>query len=303
MIFHHYELSPFSEKIRLMFGYCDTQWQSVISPAMPPRPIVDPLAGGYRRIPIAQIGADIFCDTKIIAAELADLNNRPELSTTSCGDDVKAYSEHIDTTVFMASIQMGSPLKMLATVLRLFPPFQALKFIKDRAKVQKTSSVKRLGRERSQNVVDDHYSDMESRLINSDFLFGSTPCIADFSAFHVLWFKHLTSKQSELEGFDKINAWFTRMSDFGNGRRQQSSKNEAFELARNSKPRDIPSSMKQSSGIGSKVEISPCDYAKDSVIGTLVGSDEFRWIIARETEEFGGLHVHFPRDGFSLVVA
>lgn len=301
MILHHYELSPFSEKIRLMFGYCDLEWQSVISPAMPPRPIVDPLAGGYRRIPVAQIGADIFCDTKIIAAELANLCNKPELAIESCGDDVKAYAEHIDNAVFMAGLQIGSPLKMLATVFRLFNPLQALKFIKDRANVQKTSSVKRIGRDRSLKIIDDHYADMESRLSTSDFLFGATPCIADFSAYHILWFKHLTNKTSELEGMSHINAWFGRMSDLSHGERLESSKSQVFEVARSSEPREIPPSMQKDQDIGKKVEIKPSDYAKDSVFGVLVGADKFRWIIARETKGFGVLHVHFPRSGFSLV--
>jgi glutathione S-transferase len=301
MILHHYELSPFSEKIRLMYGYCDSQWLSVISPAMPPRQIVDPLAGGYRRIPVAQIGADIFCDTTIIAAEISTLSNKPELSIETCNQDIKIYAEHIDTAVFMAGIQTGSPLKILATVFRLFTPLQALKFIRDRAKVQKTSSVKPIGRSRSLKIIDDHYADMESRLSRNDYLFGATPSIADFSAYHILWFKHLTNKTSELDGLEMINAWFTRMSNFGHGKRLESCKSEVFEIARNSKPRDIHATMKQDKNIGNTVKVQPNDYAKDSVTGVLVGSDNFRWVVARKTESFGTLHVHFPKQGFELL--
>ena len=60
-VLHHYEASPYAEKIRLMFGYTGLRWHSVISPPMPPRPNLDPLTGGYRRIPVAQKGADLFC--------------------------------------------------------------------------------------------------------------------------------------------------------------------------------------------------------------------------------------------------
>lgn len=60
LILHHYDASPYAEKIRLMFGLTGTRWQSLIAPVQPPRPSVDPLTGGYRRIPVAQIGADIF---------------------------------------------------------------------------------------------------------------------------------------------------------------------------------------------------------------------------------------------------
>ena len=66
-ILHHYDRSPYAEKVRLMFGVTNSEWQSLLSPPWPPRPNVDPLAGGYRRIPVAQCGADIFCDSAVIA--------------------------------------------------------------------------------------------------------------------------------------------------------------------------------------------------------------------------------------------
>jgi hypothetical protein len=39
------------------------------------------------------------------------------------------------------------------------------------------------------------------------------------------------------------------------------------------------------------------------VIGKLVCVTEDRLILARETEEFGMLHVHFPRGGYALSAA
>ena len=71
LILHHYTMSPFSQKIRSMLGYTGIQWQSVITREMPPRPLLETLTGGYRKIPMAQIGADIFVDTRTIAAEIA----------------------------------------------------------------------------------------------------------------------------------------------------------------------------------------------------------------------------------------
>jgi hypothetical protein len=52
--------------------------------------------------------------------------------------------------------------------------------------------------------------------------------------------------------------------------------------------------------IGREVEICPDDYALDPVRGTLVGSSVDRWILARQTDQFGLLHVHFPRKGFEI---
>ena len=36
-----------------------------------PKPDLTPLTGGYRRIQVLQVGADVFCDTQVILAEVA----------------------------------------------------------------------------------------------------------------------------------------------------------------------------------------------------------------------------------------
>ena len=69
-ILHHYDTSPFSEKPRVMFGLKGLAWRSVIQPSIMPKPDLTPLTGGYRRAPVMQIGADIYCDTQIILREL-----------------------------------------------------------------------------------------------------------------------------------------------------------------------------------------------------------------------------------------
>ncbi|MGK0259491.1 MAG: glutathione S-transferase, partial [Candidatus Azotimanducaceae bacterium] len=68
---HHYPASLFSEKIRLMLGYLDQTWNSVTIGSIMPRPRLMPLSGGYRRTPVLQIGANVYCDTQIIAKALA----------------------------------------------------------------------------------------------------------------------------------------------------------------------------------------------------------------------------------------
>ena len=70
LILHHYDEAPFAEKIRLVFGIKGLSWNSVIVPSAMPKPDLTPLTGGYRRTPVLQIGADIFCDTQLIVAEL-----------------------------------------------------------------------------------------------------------------------------------------------------------------------------------------------------------------------------------------
>ncbi len=70
IILHHFPQSPFSEKIRLIFGLKKIAWTSVVITRIMPRPDLMPMTGGYRRTPVMQIGADIYCDTQCIIREL-----------------------------------------------------------------------------------------------------------------------------------------------------------------------------------------------------------------------------------------
>lgn len=300
LILHHYELSPFSEKIRLMLGYCDLPWQSLISPAMPPRPNVDPLAGGYRRIPVMQIGADIFCDTRVITAEIAALCGRPEMAMENCSQDISEFVEYTDGTIFMAAVRSGSPLRSIALLLRFFSPWQAYRFIKDRAAVSATSSLPGMSQSRAIKTLEEHKQNMNQRLENRAFLFGSSATIADFAAYHLLWFSNKTRGGDLLGAYPRLQDWFGRMTAFGHADRTEITQSEAFAIASEAEPRAIDEDHQQHDLIGRRVEIRPTDYAKDAVTGVLVGSSEYRWIIARGTADFGTVHVHFPKAGFSL---
>ena len=85
LILHHYDTSPFSEKVRLMLGLKGLAWRSVIQPVIMPKPDLIPLTGGYRRIPVMQIGADIYCDTQVILrASSSGSHPAPTLYPAGC---------------------------------------------------------------------------------------------------------------------------------------------------------------------------------------------------------------------------
>lgn len=299
MILHHYEMSPFSEKIRLMFGSAGLPWHSVLSPEMPPRPNVDPLSGGYRRIPIAQIGADIFCDSRLIAHEVAQLTDIPALGLSGCSQEAQDYSAQLESHVFWAavfSIPTGTTLKQLYRNIGLRG---AVKFLVDRAGVGRAATMNIPPFKEASKQFSEHLSDLEQRL-HANFLFGDTACHADFAAYHTLWFKIAIAELEMPSGLPRVEAWYQRMGQFGHGQRQDLSQADAFATARDAAPRELSSDLATDSAIGSQVNISPSDYALDSVSGVLVGSSEQRWIVARDTEQFGIVHVHFPREGFEL---
>ena len=74
IILHHYETSPYSEKVRLGLGLKGLAWRSVEIPAIMPKPDLTALTGGYRKTPVLQIGADIYCDSQLIMRELERLH-------------------------------------------------------------------------------------------------------------------------------------------------------------------------------------------------------------------------------------
>ena len=83
LILHHYETSPFSEKVRVVMGMKGLPWRSVLIPNMMPKPDLLPLTGGYRRTPVMQIGADVYCDTQVILAEIERRAPMPAMSLSS----------------------------------------------------------------------------------------------------------------------------------------------------------------------------------------------------------------------------
>ena len=77
IILHHYETSPYSEKVRLGLGLKGLAWESVEIPVIMPKPDLTALTGGYRKTPVLQIGADIYCDSQLIMRELERLHPSP----------------------------------------------------------------------------------------------------------------------------------------------------------------------------------------------------------------------------------
>ena len=109
IILHHYDMSPFARKVRLMFGLKGLPWRSVQIPIVMPKPDLTELTGGYRRTPVLQIGADIYCDTKMCARLLERLHPVPSLFPNGDEASVWGLSRWSETSFMMAvTIFLGS---------------------------------------------------------------------------------------------------------------------------------------------------------------------------------------------------
>ncbi len=301
LILHHYSMSPFSEKIRLMCGYAGVEWLSVTTTESPPRPHLEQLAGGYRRIPVAQDGADVFCDSRLIAAEIAELANDTSLNPFSADEATRELAARYEGELFWAAVTSIPPSRILRKLFSELSIGHAFRFLKDRAGVAKSARTKPVARGEAVPLYQSHLETVEQHLEGSgDFLAGAAPAHLDFAAYHTLWFKRVVGGQPMPGGLPRVSVWYERMTAIGHGEHHAGSPEDAFAAARDASPRPVPDAMQSDPRIGSSVSIMPVDYALDATEGLLVGMDAERYILARETEAAGTVHVHLPVSGFEL---
>ena len=122
LILHHYPNSPFSEKVRLILGAKQLAWKSVLVPAILPKPDVVALTGGYRKTPFLQVGADIYCDTALIADVLEHVQPEPALYPLALKGVSRVFAQWADTTLFWAAMGYNLGPKGAAQMFAGAPP-------------------------------------------------------------------------------------------------------------------------------------------------------------------------------------
>ena len=132
VILHHYPASPFAEKVRLMLGYKKLAWRSVHIPMVMPKPNLMALTGGYRKTPVLQIGADIYCDTALIADALEHRQALPDLFPEPCKGLARTLAQWADSTLFWAALPYSTQPAGLAQMFANVDPAQAQAFAEDR---------------------------------------------------------------------------------------------------------------------------------------------------------------------------
>jgi len=298
LILYHYSMSPFSEKMRAMLGFTGVPWQSVTVREMPPRKVLSILAGGYRKVPVAQIGADVFCDTRTISDEIARISGRPELSLAGQPQEIIDFVRRTDLEIFFACVMSASDKRLLKKLIRETSLWNTLLFLKDRIAMGKTSRVRAARGPKAKAVVLEHMANME-QMLTSDFLFGDQPCIADFSAYHGIWFVSELGEKPWINDYPKVKDWLARMKAFGHGNHQTIKDQQGLDIAKAASPRPLDAASEDDL-TGQPVSVAPDDYGRDPVMGTLVFADDQRIIVARSHKRIGEVHVHFPRQGFTV---
>lgn len=300
-ILHHYPSSPFAEKIRLIMGFKKLHWGSVMIPSVMPKPDVVALTGGYRKTPILQIGADIYCDTALIADVIETLAPHPSLYPARVEPGSRILAQWADSTLFWTAIPYTLQPAGFAHMFAGVPADHIKAFSDDRAAFRANSP--RLRAAEAQAAMAIYLRRLEQSLGDQAYFFGDSPSIADFSIYHCLWFVSRGGPVAQIfEPFSRLSRWRETMAAFGHGSFDKIDSAAAIRIAHDATADPAPGVSFDTHGVaaGEKVLVAATDTGTDPVAGTLYAATEDRISIRREDPRAGSVVVHFPRLGFEM---
>jgi glutathione S-transferase len=303
IILHHYESSPFSEKVRRILAYKKLDWLSVHIPRVMPKPDLMPLTGGYRRTPVLQIGADVYCDTALIADVLERLQPAPSLYPAPVAGMARILAQWADATLFWTVVPYVFQPAGAKSVLAGLSPEEAKAFGADRAAMRGKFAV--LPPPDAAIALAEYLRRLDDMLAGgSPYLCGAQASIADFSVYHALWF---IARAKDLAGIlddtPRLLAWMERIAEMQHGAPRQIGADKALKIAQGAQPAPFDDAgFVDAHGVvlGDTVSITPTDYALDAVVGELVMATENEYAVRRSDPRAGSVIVHFPRLGFAL---
>jgi glutathione S-transferase len=300
LILHHYPMSPFAEKIRLIMGYKKLGWRSVEIPPVMPKPDVVALTGGYRKTPVLQVGADVYCDTALIARVLEARQPLPSLYPAHAPLAVP-LAQWADSFLFQVAVAYALQPAGAAAVLSGIAPDQLKLFAADRAAMRNNAPRPSLTDATAQ--LKTHLKALDAELgRGGPWLFGNEPCIADFAVAHGLWFiRRAPPVAGLIDDHRALKPWLDRMLAIGHHSHAAMASTDALAVAaaaREHAPASVTSGLNFEPG--EAVTVNATDYGCDPVEGTLVGLSDTETVIRRVDPRAGTVHVHFPRFGFQL---
>ncbi|PHQ68992.1 MAG: glutathione S-transferase [Sneathiella sp.] len=298
IIFHHYKPSPFGEKIRSIFGFKDVSWQSVHIPRMMPKPDVMPLTGGYRKTPIMQIGAHIYCDTQTIIRELESRFPTPTLFPGGSEFLGWGMSFWTDKLLFGTSA---------AIVFGTFGDKMPEEFIKDRAEY----SGGNINIEKMKATLPHSLRQMASMMDWAEdglkdgrpFFLGDNASLVDFNFYYNMWFAgQAPAAKAIIETLPNLGKWMARIAAFGHGTETEMSSTDALAVAKNDDVSAYSGTVAEGEGhsAGNTVTVIPNDSGRVPVTGELVALGKQEIAIRHNNDIVGDVIIHFPRAGFIL---
>jgi glutathione S-transferase len=304
VILHHYQLSPYSEKIRLALGLKGLSWRSVEIPVWTPRPKLTPMTGGYRRTPILQIGAEFYCDTLLILRVIESLGASHVLYPKGQEGIAKAFGWWIEKGSFMNAVcltigNMGGkiPQELVDERRPLF-----------RVNLDPGELLPKRGKYLQR--VNAHLAWLSEVLADGrKFVLGEHASAADLSAYHPIWFARQNggAEIAELIAFPAdVGLWYERVAAIGHGTNTDMTPDEAIGVARVSQPSEPRGWSAEAEHIGlrqgDRVSVTPDDYG-NPVHGHILAWTADEIVIRHDDPSVGRVNLHFPRVGFDAASA
>lgn len=304
IILHNYPQSPVAEKVRVALGIKGLSWRSVEIPRIPPKPMLVKLTGGYRRTPVMQIGADIYCDSQCIIRELDRRHPSPSFFPGSQGGLMWALSRWTDGELFSLSVKV-----VLGSAGENLPK----DFAEDRGRLY-------LGPDwadalKSANAGLPHLvsqlrapmSWLNAQLSDGrKFLLGDAPAAIDAQFYCCVWFLRgrWAGGPEFFSEFPELERWETNVNKIGHGEMSAMSAEDAIARAAACEPlagESVDAREPQGFAVGQNVVVSPdVDGGEQPVSGTVVFADAATITVRREEPDVGAIHVHFPRAGYKI---
>jgi glutathione S-transferase len=292
---HHYDISPFSELVRLALGLKGLAWTSVEIPMMMPKPDLVELTGGYGRTPVLQIGADIYCDTAAILDVIEARHPSPSLYPSPLGATHRIIANWAGAGQFGAHV--GAAFRNAPA--DALPPG----FAEDRNKrfvgFDFNAMPMFAPHLETQVLAAAHWIDM-TLSDGRPYIGGDHPGHGDFALYSNIWFLKILPFAAEFAAkvlsAPKVAQWYDRVTAIGHGTRHEASTDDSIAAAKNAEPAEVGGSV-EGFTVGQSVAIRTEQSGDDPVLGTLLRCDGSGITVRRTSERAGPVNVHFPRLG------
>lgn len=307
IIFHNYPQSPVAEKVRVAFGIKGLAWRNVEIPRLPPKPMLTALTGGYRRTPVMQIGADIYCDSQCILRALEQHHPTPTFMPTSQAGLMWCLSRYTDGDLFSLAVKivLGSAGDSLPS-----------DFAEDRGRLY-IGKDWAAGLKRANEQLPHLVAQMRAPLAwmnaqlgdGRSFLLGPEPAAIDAQMYHCIWFVRgrWDGGPAMLSEFPDVERWERNIRGLGHGTATEMSAQDAIDRAKGCDPAcetGVAPHDPQDLTVGTAVTVSPdVDGGEQPVDGKVRYADADTIAIERRTDEVGTVCVHFPRAGYRVSVS
>ena len=304
IILHNYPQSPVAEKVRVAFGIKGLAWRDVEIPRITPKPMLTPLTGGYRRTPVMQIGADIYCDSQCIIRELERRHPKPSFMPTPEAGLMWCLSRWTDGALFDLAVKLvlGSagdnlPKDFAEDRGRLYLGENWAEGLK-RANAQLPHLVAQMRAPLA--WVDDQLKDGRT------FLLGPAAAAIDAQIYYVVWFirGRWEGGPSMLSEFPNLVRWEDTVRAIGHGATSSMSPEDAIARAKGLEPiaeTGVAPNDPQGLTVGAPVTVhTDVDGGEQPVAGALRFANAETIVVERNAGDIGTLCVHFPRAGYRV---